>query len=243
MKPKSPHFASIVADYHPLQEHWAGPFASHKWRTDPRYIVFVLARYKHAAKVLRGKQNVVDVGCGDAFGFPILLQEIPAVHGVDMEPMVIEDINARGVLPTDRVSFEIRDMAREGPLAKTYQAAICFDVLPYIPKDQEHGLIANVAASLDDDGIFILGTQNANSIQYSYARSHLGTENFKDYDGLVDLLRPHFKNLIVFGMNDEVIHTGRETMSQYLFAIAISPSGDHRDAAGKADQESRQDHE
>ncbi len=49
---------------------------------DPRRLLFVLARYKFVAKMLSGKQRVLEVGCGDAFGTRSVLQEIGAIQGL-----------------------------------------------------------------------------------------------------------------------------------------------------------------
>ncbi|MBL7131595.1 MAG: SAM-dependent methyltransferase, partial [Candidatus Omnitrophica bacterium] len=53
-----------------------GPWTSHIWRTDPKHLVFVLARYKFCAKMLAGKKEVLEIGCGDAFGVPVVLQTV-----------------------------------------------------------------------------------------------------------------------------------------------------------------------
>ena len=50
-----------------------GPWTSHIWRTDPRHLGFLLARYKFCARMLVGKSEVLEVGCGDAFGMMVVL--------------------------------------------------------------------------------------------------------------------------------------------------------------------------
>ena len=35
-----------------------------KWIQDPRGLVFSLSRYKFVSKMLEGKKNVLEVGCG-----------------------------------------------------------------------------------------------------------------------------------------------------------------------------------
>ncbi|MEQ8228961.1 MAG: class I SAM-dependent methyltransferase [Rhodospirillales bacterium] len=220
---KQRQYAGMIAGYRPLQEHWNGPYASHKWRDDPRYITFILSRYKHAAKILRGKKTVVDIGCGDAFGFPILLQEIDRVHGIDIEKVVLDDIRARDVLPPDRATFALHNIVTDGPLEQKFDAAVSFDLLSSIPRSDEEAFITNICRSLDEDAIFVLGAQNGISTQYSLAQSHMDQDNFKDYDEMVAYMRPHFHNVVIIGMNDETIHTGRETMTQYFLALGFGP--------------------
>src|SRR5687768_15744146 len=72
-----------------------GPYTSHIWRTDPRHLGFLLARYKFVAKMLEGKNQVIEVGCGDCFGIPVVLQTVKSVHAIDREPFLFEDIKNR----------------------------------------------------------------------------------------------------------------------------------------------------
>ena len=52
---------------------------SANWHSDPKRLAFVLSRYKFAAKMLSGKDRVLEVGCGDGFPIRILLQEVGSV--------------------------------------------------------------------------------------------------------------------------------------------------------------------
>ena len=61
-----------------------GPYTSHIWRDDPKHLLFLLARYKFCSKLLAGKNNVLEVGCGDSFGTAIVLQTVKKVHGIDI---------------------------------------------------------------------------------------------------------------------------------------------------------------
>ena len=42
-----------------------------------------------------------------------------------------------------------------------------------------------------------------------------------DKDQLENYLSKFFKNVFTFGMNDEVLHTGYNKMSHYVFAICV----------------------
>ncbi|MBT5878580.1 MAG: SAM-dependent methyltransferase, partial [Rhodospirillaceae bacterium] len=52
-----------------------GVMTNQIWRDDPRRMAILLSRYKFVAKMLSGKRRVVEVGCGDAFGSRVVLQE------------------------------------------------------------------------------------------------------------------------------------------------------------------------
>ena len=57
-----------------------GIAVNYEWNDDPRRFLFMLSRYKFAAKMLTGKSSVLEVGCGDAFGVRMLLQEVDNVY-------------------------------------------------------------------------------------------------------------------------------------------------------------------
>ena len=221
-KINQPLYEEHIKEYYENNEKWMGPLVSYKWRHDPRYLVFMLSRYKHASKFLRGKSSVVDFGCGDAMGLPILNQEVPRVHGVDTESLIIEDNIERDVL-NNSITLELHNMITDGPLEKKYNSGVSFDVLSSIPVESEDIFMQNICSSLDDDAIFVLGAQNKNSTKYSFEKSQAYQSNFKNYDEMHYFFSKYFHNQIILGMNDEVIHTSRETMTQYFIVLGITP--------------------
>ena len=72
-----------------------GLMTNQVWYDDPRRLTFLLARYKFVAKMLSGRRNAGEVGCGDAFGTRVVLQEVPDVTVYDFDPTFIEDVRAR----------------------------------------------------------------------------------------------------------------------------------------------------
>ena len=46
------------------------------WHEDPRRLVFTLSRYKFVSKMLEGKENVLEIGCGDGFAARIVKQSV-----------------------------------------------------------------------------------------------------------------------------------------------------------------------
>src|SRR5437870_4967478 len=53
-----------------------GLMSSYAWSDDPRHLLFILARYKFAAKMFSGMKRVMEVGCADAFGTRLVRQEV-----------------------------------------------------------------------------------------------------------------------------------------------------------------------
>ena len=202
-----------------------GPWTSHIWRNDPRHLGFLLARYKFCAKMLAGKSQVLEVGCGDGFGIPVVLQSVDSVHGIDFEPLVIEDLEARFKAEGSQgCSFSVVDMTQTS-VGKRFDAAYSLDVIEHIPSEAENRFMANICCSLQPQGMCIVGTPNADAEKHASAASAEGHVNLKGAEGLRELLLRYFHNAFVFSMNDEVVHTGFYPMAHYLLGIGAGVKG------------------
>lgn len=189
------------------------------WHTDPRRLVFVLSRYKFAAKMLSGKKRVLEVGCGDAFPVRLLLQEVGSVHAVDIDPAFIDDAKER-VDPEWPFTCAVHDMVA-GPVDGIFDAAFSLDVLEHIAQADEQKFISNIAKSLTDDGVLLVGMPSLESQAYASPLSKIGHINCKSGKDLKILLQGHFANVFLFSMSDEVVHTGYQPMAQYLMALCV----------------------
>lgn len=196
-----------------------GPYTSHIWRHDPRHMCFLFSRYKFVSKMLAGKDRVLEIGCGDSVGTPIVLQTVGSVHGLDFEPIVIEDAQKRNEMG-DRCTYSIHDMTT-GPLKPEFDAAFSLDVIEHIPPALEDKYVGNIAASLKQDGIAILGTPNVTAHAYASEGSRLGHINLKSGDTMRATLSKFFQNVFVFSMNDEVVHTGFTPMAHYIIGVGV----------------------
>jgi 2-polyprenyl-3-methyl-5-hydroxy-6-metoxy-1,4-benzoquinol methylase len=187
------------------------------WHSDPRRLVFVLSRYKFVAKMLAGKNRVLEVGCGDGFPVRIVLQEVGSVHGIDIDPVFIEDIEERR---DEKWPFTaaVHDML-SGPVEGQFDAAYTLDVLEHIPKQEERKFIENIVKSLSKAGVLIVGMPSLESQSHASPLSKVGHVNCKTGAALKALMLNYFDNVFMFSMNDEVVHTGFHPMAQYLFAM------------------------
>ena len=190
------------------------------WHSDPRRLLFVLSRYKFVAKMFSGRARVLEVGCGDAFPLPIVLQEVGSVHAVDIDPVFIDDINER-VDDKWPFTFAVHDMLA-GPLGPPYDAAYSLDVLEHIPAEKERVFLKNVVGSLTPRGELIIGMPSLESQAYASAGSKAGHVNCKSAPALKVLLEDYFHSVFMFSMNDEVVHTGYYPMAQYVFAVCAN---------------------
>jgi len=191
---------------------------SGSWLTDPRRLLFALSRYKFVAKMLSGKSRVLEVGCGDGWPAPVLLQEVGSLHGIDIDPVFIDDAKARAK-PRWAFTCEVHDML-QGPIdAAPFDAAYSLDVLEHIEAAQEDLFLANTCASLVDDGELIIGMPSLQSQAYASPLSKAGHVNCKEGPQLRALMQRYFRHVFMFSMNDEVVHTGYHPMAQYLLAV------------------------
>ena len=187
------------------------------WHENPRHLLFMLARYKFAAKMLQGKESVLEVGCGDAFASRIVKQTVDTLTAIDFDPVFIEDARQRAsdAWPIDVRVHDILD----GPVGGSYSAAYSIDVIEHIDPQHEETFLNNIVANLHPDGMLLIGTPTLESQVYASPRSVEGHINCKSAPELETLLKKYFKTVLIFSMNDEVIHTGFHKMAHYLFAV------------------------
>lgn len=194
-----------------------GPRTSHSIRTDAKHLLFTLSRYKFCAKMLEGKRNILEVGCGDAIGAPIILQSVERLCAVDIEPLVIEQNKARNEFGA-RLDFACYDFTQAHP-HEIFDAAYCLDVIEHIEPEKESLFLSNLAACIADDGVCIIGTPNIAANIYASQISRDGHINLKSGKTLKESLMRYFKNVFIFSMNDEVVHTGYTPMAHFLLAL------------------------
>lgn len=197
-----------------------GLVTNQAWHDDPRRLLFILARYKFVARMLAGHKRVLEVGCGDAFASRLVQQEVGELTAVDFDPVFVADAKER---MSDRWRFECRvhDLVVDGPVAGgPYDAAYGLDVLEHIPPESENAFLANLAASVSPHAMVVIGTPSATAAAHASAASKAGHVNLKDAAGLRASLSKHFRHVLLFSMNDEVVHTGFYPMAHYLLAVA-----------------------
>jgi SAM-dependent methyltransferase len=197
------------------------------WHEDPRRLLFLMARYKFVGKLLAGKQRVLEVGCGDAFGTRLVLQDVGAICAIDFDPVFVADVNERMDDEKWRFDCHVHDCLA-GPLPSLFDAAYSLDVIEHIRPEDENLFLENVTRSLDRNGVLIVGTPSLQSQAYASPASKEGHINCKDHIMLRELMSKYFHNVFLFSMNDEVVHTGFYPMAHYLFAVCVTPIGDHQ---------------
>lgn len=193
--------------------------------TDPKQIGFRIARHKFVGKMLSGCRTVLEVGCQDGFTSIFVAQHVEQLVSIDFFKPYIEEAKTFMQPHLGNVSFrdhDIIDGVVELEGGGRFDAAFSMDVLEHIDQSQEHLYMKNIAASLNPSGIFIVGMPSTESQQYASASSKLGHINCKTGVELRDFCRGYYSNVFMFGMNDEVLHTGYFPMCQYLIALCVN---------------------
>ena len=214
-------YGEFVAEIRRRGHQRMGLMSSWAYLDDPKRLAFMMARYKFVAKMLDGFSHVLEVGCGDGFGTRVVAQAVGKVTAIDFDPEFIEDARA---VAGDRypIAFHQHDMLK-APFADSFSGAYSLDVLEHIEFCNEDRFITNIKSSLTADGVFIVGTPSIELQAYASRMSKLGHVNCKTQADLKQTMLGHFRNVFMFGMNDEVLHTGYAKMAHYNFALCAGP--------------------
>lgn len=196
-----------------------GPWTSYSLVNDPKHMSFVLSRYKFCAKILQGKKRVLEVGSGDAFGLPIVAQAVPQLHVIDWDPRLLEG-NARRLAHLKNVTYLHGNINEEAPDLQV-DAAYSIDVIEHVDPACEAQFVENIVRCLTPTGVLLTGTPNITSAAYASPQSQVGHINLKSMTTLRELMERYFENVFMFGMNDEVVHTGYAPMCHYIWSLAV----------------------
>ena len=182
-----------------------------RWERDPKLLGIMLARYKFVGKMFEGMNKVLEVGCNDGFGSRVVSQHVQSLDAVDSD---IQSIRAARTGYSDGfpISFRHGDIMEGGYLG--YDAVYGLDVFEHIR--DENTLLKNLRACAP---VCIIGTPSIESQIYATdgPEEHVNCKTGAD---LKASMQKHWKNVFLFGMNDEVVHTGFSKMSHYLLALA-----------------------
>lgn len=212
-------YRELVEQYFDTPEIPLGPWTSYSLMYDPKHLAFVLPRYKFVAKMLQGCDRVMEIGSGDGFGLSVVAQTVRHLYAVDWDRRLL-DGNARRLKHLTNVSYVMADLNSEAPDLEV-DAAYWIDVLEHLDAATESTVIQHIVDCLPDDGVLITGTPNKTASQYASPQSTALHINLKTMDELRALMQRYFRNVFMFGMNDEVLHTGYAPMCHYMWSLAV----------------------
>lgn len=196
-----------------------GAPSSYSLLHDPKHLLFVLSRYKFCAKMLEGKTNVIEIGAGDGLGLPIMSKAVGHLYCVDWDIRHQDSIRRRMLHQFKNVTLLHLDINEEAPKIKA-DAVFWIDVIEHLEPANEDRVMERIVSCLLDNGVLITGTPNATAAHLASPCSAVQHINLKTMEGLRDLMKRYFDNVFIFGMNDEVLHTGYAPMCHYIWTVA-----------------------
>ncbi len=196
------------------------PYFAHQIKGDVRHLLFTFARYKFAARILGDKPalEVLELGCNEGLGTLHLAQVASRTLAVDFDKRAItwaeQNLSRKGL------DFVAADFL--GVRFGSFDAVVSLDVIEHIAKEKEQLFLQTIVNNLHEDGFALIGTPNIAAEAYASEASRIGHINLYDHQRLKELLLKEFHNVFLFGMNDEVVHTGFLPMCHYLFVLACN---------------------
>lgn len=174
-----------------------------EWKQDPKHLLFALSRYKFVSKMLAGLERVVEIGAEQGDLSELVRREVGELVITDLHPYP-------GV-----VSHNILESSLQG-----FDGIYALDVLEHIRPEDTGLFLHNMKASLKPRGICIIGSPTERSREFATEKmAHINCMTSEELKGE---MQRHFSPVFMFGMNDEVVHTGFDAMRHYHFAIGIA---------------------
>ncbi|MBI9109612.1 bifunctional 2-polyprenyl-6-hydroxyphenol methylase/3-demethylubiquinol 3-O-methyltransferase UbiG [Maridesulfovibrio ferrireducens] len=195
------------------------PHMAYNLKKDPKRLAFVLARYAFAAQMTDSCESILELGCSEGIGAPMLHKGTKKYLGLDLDTPAIEA--AEKNFSTESVRFENTNFL--GLQESFFDAVVSLDVIEHIlhGKDED-AFFKTISDNIHSDGICVIGTPNATSTPYASPESQKGHVNMFDANRLKSTVEKYFKTVLIFSMNDEIVHTGYYPMSHYLFAVGCN---------------------
>ena len=182
----------------------------------------ILARYKFAAKMMKNRKgiHVLDLGCNDGIGTSLIAQECDCkrIIGIDFDEDAIawgKNNLANGVIELICDDFMENQIVYGGKR----DFVISLDVIEHIPLEQEDSFLKTICQNLNETGAAIIGTPNETMYKYASPWNKKAHINNYSQERLYEACSRYFHQVFIFGMNDEVLHTGFYPMSCYVFAL------------------------
>lgn len=199
-----------------------GVMSNQAYWEDPKRLLFSLSRYKFVSKILASRSSVLELGCGDAFCAPVVAAAVGSLTLLDFDPIFIKDARTR-LRNLANVRFVQGDATTQDGLDCVYDGVYALDVLEHISPKKQNQFIRSCISYLKDDGILILGMPTLESQKYASRQSRKGHVNCKSSGTFKKEMERYFRVVIMFHMNDEVVHTGHAGMAHYVFAVCVMP--------------------
>jgi 2-polyprenyl-3-methyl-5-hydroxy-6-metoxy-1,4-benzoquinol methylase len=198
-----------------------GEYYTNELFHDVKHLTMSWSRYKFISKLFRFDMDysLLELGCNEGMGALFFSQghQISRYLGVDFDTSAIEW--AKEHLKKENISF-IEDNFLNKSYGK-FDAVVSVDVIEHL--SDEAAFMKTICENLSENGVAVIGTPNITMTPYASEASKRDHINLYDQKRLWNLGKEYFHNVFLFNMNDEVVHTGFDPMSCYMFALCVNP--------------------
>jgi len=166
-------------------------------RNSPSHLATLFSCYKFISKMTPHNSTILELGCGEGVGAPILAEFAKRYLGQDREEAGIVQANKNW--KNHNRNFIQKDLS--GEQHDTFDTVICLEPDPSF--DEFNALFQTIASSLLQNGICFVGTTSILHLQ-QYLLPNMSTL---------------FHNVLSFGMHEEIIHAGIKENSDYFLLL------------------------
>jgi hypothetical protein len=198
-----------------------GLLSNQLWYDDPHKFGAMLSRYQFIAKLLARSADVAEVGAGDAFGTRFVVREVADVTVYGSDPDLVEDIRAR---QDERwpLKGEIHDIVAK-PLPRRHNAIFCLDLLDQTDTAELGRCLANLCASLTNNGVLIIGAICRPDTSLETVAAEVERMDVRE---LRPFLENYFDRVLMFSMIDNAVQPGLSSIADYVFGVCTEPNAE-----------------
>lgn len=189
---------------------------------DPKHLGFLLARHKVVGKLLSGKDNVLEIGCQDGFGTYLVSKYVEKITAIDIEKKHIVEAKKVWKEFAHRIKFQNIDITKSKYLG-SFDSIYMLDVFEHISPRKSTSFLKAIIRHMSDNALLIVGMPTKESQIYASKLSKLGHVNLFSIFEARKYFNEFFDNVLVFGMNDEMINLNFEPLNHYMICICIGP--------------------
>ncbi len=180
-----------------------GPRLTSWIRKSPEKLVFSLARYKFAAKMGSAGREILEWGCGEGTGAPILSELAKGYMGIDAESEAVS--TARRLWTSKKRRF--LDWNLLGNRLGDFDTIVSLGLVDSLPPRSYGLFFRTLALNLRRDGIAVVGAAN---------KAALPAQSLKKK------MREFFENVFLFAVDGETVHTGVTPSTRQVIALACN---------------------
>jgi 2-polyprenyl-3-methyl-5-hydroxy-6-metoxy-1,4-benzoquinol methylase len=182
-----------------------------------------LARYKFVSRMIRPRDRVLEIGSGSGLGATFLGQHCNSVTGIEIKSREVEE--ARSINRRDNVDFKLVNFF-DYSVDEKFDAIVSLDVIEHVDEDAGRKFMEKTVQHLNNDGMVIVGTPSCYSYEYQSEPSKAAHVKLYDQQELVEMVEKYYGRVIVFSMNDEMVHTEHPKIAWYYITMAFIPKND-----------------